>query len=445
MMSMQCVESYQILQRGGDGFADVPLCGALPADCAADARVFARAVREDDNSAAVPWQPCETKEGRWRASLRVPEGGLYRLEACAQADGAPFEWCPRIFIARHVGVGDLYLLTGQSNMAGYGRDAAYDPPCLGVHLYANNGRWDVAAHPLNDSVGTIYPENAEYTSGVSPALAFAKALLRRLGVPIGLVQASLGGSPLSAWHPEEDGTLYRAMLRRLDVVGPVRGVLWYQGCTDAMENLGEGYLGRFARMAELWRERLGPVPFLTVQLNGRAHGPENAEAEDRQWGLVREAQRQAARRLPAVFVVPTADLAIGDGIHNTAPSNIAIGERLAAEALRGVYGKGGFRAPDVRDVRRAGEDAVLVRFEDGRGVRAQDPTAQGFDVEDADGLAPCVSAETRPDGILLRTARPFSSPARFHALWRCVSAGYFPRDREGLPMLACCGAPVEEA
>ena len=101
-----------------------------------------------------------------------------------------------------------------------------------MHLYGNNGCWSVAAHPLNDSVDTIYPENAEHASNTSPALSFARMLRRRLGVPVGLVQASLGGSPLSRWHPEETGDLYRAMLRRLDAVGQVGGVLWYQGCTD---------------------------------------------------------------------------------------------------------------------------------------------------------------------------------------------------------------------
>lgn len=443
-VNMKCVEDYQILQRNACGRASVPLSGSLPENFTDESAVFARVLREDDNSVVASWQPCEIAGQQWHTAFDLPEGGLYRLEACCRSDNADLEWCPRICIVRHVGVGDLYLLTGQSNMAGYGRDAAYDPPCLGVHLYANHGHWELAAHPLNDSVGTIYPENAEYTSGVSPALSFAKTLYRRLNVPIGLVQASLGGSPLSAWHPEEDGVLYRAMLRRLDVVGDVKGVVWYQGCADAIDGLAESYLSRFTRMVELWRGQIGPVPFLTAQLGGKVHWTDQYEEEDRQWGRIREAQRQAARRIPNVFVVPVMDLTVGDGIHNTSPSNVAIGERLAAAALCGIYHLGGYLAPDIADVRRETEDKLRIRFEGDCSVFAQDPTARGFDVEDAEGLIPCIAAETRGDGILLTTARPFASPARLHALWRCVSDGYFPRDRAGLPMLGCYGVEIEE-
>lgn len=55
----------------------------------------------------------------------------------------------------HLGIGDLFVITGQSNSAGYGKDPIFDPPELGIHLLKNNGRWDMASHPFNDSTATI--------------------------------------------------------------------------------------------------------------------------------------------------------------------------------------------------------------------------------------------------------------------------------------------------
>lgn len=132
----------------------------------------------------------------WSSRLRLPEGGLYRVEACMHKENARCDWSPRIRCVRHIGVGDLYLITGQSNMAGYGKDVAYDPPCLGVHLYANNGKWDIASHLLNDSVDTIYPENKDTKSYTSPALSFGRRLKQEPYLEQGNAVTDTGDDPL---------------------------------------------------------------------------------------------------------------------------------------------------------------------------------------------------------------------------------------------------------
>ena len=71
-------------------------------------------------------------------------------------------------------------MAGQSNMSGYGRDFAIDKPTLGVHLYANSGIWDIATHPLNDGLNTIYPENYEASNGTCPGLSFARVRYSRI-------------------------------------------------------------------------------------------------------------------------------------------------------------------------------------------------------------------------------------------------------------------------
>ena len=138
---------------------------------------------------------------------------------------------------------------------------------------------------MNEKTDTAHPENAElFLPGQSPWLAFALALKRELGYPIGLIQTSVGGSPLSAWNPEENGILFRNMIRTVSMCGGrVKGVLWYQGETDAGgETETAGYLERFAGFVSAVRREMNAplLPFFTVQLNkflsctdqiGRAH------------------------------------------------------------------------------------------------------------------------------------------------------------------------------
>lgn len=440
---------YRIYQRNGEGYAEVLVAGRLPDAADESAVVRTRVCREEDNLMVVPWTKGERSGSEWRVTLCIPQGGLYRIETSVGAEGNAPEWCERIQNVCHVGVGELFMLTGQSNMAGYGRDMAYDPPQLGVHLYGNNGKWSIATHPLNDSVDTIYPENKETTSGTSPALAFARRVWQTLHVPVGLVQASLGGSPLSRWDMADEGDLSRAMLRRLEATGAVGAILWYQGCTDTdrMET-ATSYLERFERTVRLWREKMGNVPVVTVQLSRWTNeNPTSQTARpeaDVEWGILREAQRQAARRIPGVYVVPAIDLANTDGIHNSSGSNVILGERMAMIYLHGEKGMPGMFAPDVEKVVRVDDMHLFVQMSDGSDVVTMDNSAKGMDAEDEDGLIPCVKAEARDGGLLLSLSRACAKRVRLHMLWRTTPPAFQPRGRHGLPMLSCYGVEAVE-
>lgn len=434
---------FAVFQRGADNTAQVPFSGALASPAKESQSVYVRATREDDQLPVTQWQRAQLgADGQsWSAALTLPAGGPYRLEAVMRDGENALEWSPRIKNTCHVCVGELWLLAGQSNMAGYGRDVAYDPPELGVHLFGNDGAWKLAAHPLNDSVGTIYPENAEYASSTSPALAFGRALKHRLGVPVGLIQASLGGSPLSSWHPEENGYLSRAMLRRIERTGKVGGVLWYQGCSDTDTDDAAGrYLERFARTVEFWRETLGDVPVATVQLNRHVSA---AKERDRRWGLVREAQRLAERAIPRVVTVPANDLTLTDGIHNSSAANVVIGERLANAVLARFYDLPGQTAPNPLRAEYVDETTLRLVFEEGRNVGAMDARGEGMNIEDADGMIDCTAAWAQGNTLLIRTARPYALPAKYHAFWSSNPSAIVPREMHGMPMLSCYGMDIQ--
>jgi len=87
--------------------------------------------------------------------------------------------------------------------------------------------------------------------------------------------------------------LYHNMVRTVQCAGGrVRGILWYQGESDATGGPAETYLQRFGAAVAAWRDALGDpqLPILTVQLN-RYYTPPTEDLE-RAWPMLREAQRQ---------------------------------------------------------------------------------------------------------------------------------------------------------
>lgn len=362
------IEDWQILQRE-QGAAVVCFKGKYRAPEAAiemgvkTAVPKIRVMSEEDNHSVIGWTECEytctegTYGGEWSAVLTIPEGGLYRVETGlhTQSTNPELFWIFRGDVRLHIGVGDLFIVAGQSNSAGYAKDSAFDPPSPMVHLYRNRRKWDLACHPINESTDACDDPNAELgVSGVSPYLSFGKRFSDISHVPVGLINTALGGSPIRRWLPNQEGDLYRNMIDKVKSCGTkAAGVLWYQGCsdTDTME-LAASYEENFSRLVEETRKDLGiEIPFFTFQLNRFVDG-----ALDEAWGIVREAQRKAARELEGVYVLSTTNLGMSDGIHNNAHANAVLGERMARLAGQVLLGTEEFMAPDL-------ESAV---YEEGR-------------------------------------------------------------------------------
>lgn len=450
-------QDWQICQQRG-GSADIALSGewSLPEGKEFIA-VYARVVREDAGDVVIPWVKgvCH-HESKWDVTLRsVPAGGLYRIETVLSYHGMPYgtvEFGYRGDMRHHIGVGDLYMIAGQSNASGRGREPIYDPPEPGVHLLRNSGRWDMATHPLNDSTDTISEANREpMNPGHSPWLHFAKLLKRELGYPVGLLQSSLGGAPLSDWDPEE-GALYKCML---DVImgqcGAVRGILWFQGCTDALlgEESSDSYLSRFGRMVLRLRQDLGDgrLPFLTVQLNKYAQN--HTPLMDICWGKVREAQRQAAHVIPGVYVVPSTDCMLADCVHIAPAGNIVIGERLARAALAGLYGRNSlWRAPEIARATSEGDRLTLAFDNVSLQLYANDlyPGELPFAVADECGRVGIAGYGLgAPNEIVLTLCRELRGNAVVHGAFE-QNAGWFPPTDRGsfLPMLSFYGMNIEK-
>ncbi|NUP99575.1 MAG: sialate O-acetylesterase, partial [Armatimonadetes bacterium] len=333
---------WQLLQQSAAGVVGFDLAGVYRC-VAADLRVEARLVHQDDGRpvAGHDWSAAELEpDARWRLRWpAVPAGGLYRLETRVWRDGVADIRPTRGDFVHHLGVGDLWVIAGQSNASGTGLGSAADPPTLGVHLFGNDEVWKLATHPLEDATRTLHPVTVHGVfQGHAPWLAFGRRLQQRLGYPIGLIPTALGGSPLAMWQPDRQGVLFDNMLAMVQAAGGrVRGLVWYQGESDCQPGSCEDYAARFAGFVAAVREALGvpDLPILTAQLS-RFTGPTTA-SQERCWSLLREAQRQAAQA-SNVSLVPAIDLPLSDEIHVSTAGNVQLGERFAQTALRVVHG-----------------------------------------------------------------------------------------------------------
>jgi len=129
--------------------------------------------------------------------------------------------------------------------------------------------------------------------------------------------------------------LYNAMIHPLQRAS-IRGVLWYQGESNAEPGDALAYRAQFATMIRDWRAGWGAaeLPFLWVQLaNFMAAQPQPADSD---WALLRESQ-SAALALPATGQAVAIDIGEAADIH---PRNKQeVGRRLALAARKVAYGE----------------------------------------------------------------------------------------------------------
>ncbi|MFO7821304.1 MAG: sialate O-acetylesterase [Lentisphaeria bacterium] len=356
------LNDWQILQQNENGVASITLRGTWWTVARRKSpQVLVRIVNEDGFSAISrthDWTAAETridkslegedagKRGKWELTLRdIPCGGPYRVETSINSAEDALEWRRVGDTIHFLGVGDIWLIAGQSNAEGYGRNPVNDPPEIGIHQLSVNGKWELAVHA-----------NRHH-----PWLAFAKNLRKELGYPIGLIPTAVGGSPVSRWDPQQDGDLFENMEARVKAAGgKLKGALWYQGESDTGPDDFPQYKTRFSHFLRGLRDLTGQpqLPIITVQLNRHL----NAE-KGRDWDAIREAQRQLSHELDNVFIISCFESVLCDGVHNGSLGNLLIAQRTADTALGGIYGKDiAFRHPECAEALQVEDKIIQLRF-----------------------------------------------------------------------------------
>eukprot|EP00271_Cylindrocystis_brebissonii_P009696 TRINITY_DN2479_c0_g1_i2.p1 TRINITY_DN2479_c0_g1~~TRINITY_DN2479_c0_g1_i2.p1 ORF type:complete len:252 (+),score=22.47 TRINITY_DN2479_c0_g1_i2:113-868(+) len=241
---------------------------------------------------------------------------------------------------------DIFILSGQSNMAGRGGvtnhewDGVVPPECAHERgtILRLNGRmeWEEAHEPLHEGI------DVGKVCGVGPGLVFAAEVRQRYmelaSCPpperIGLIPCARGGTTIHEW--DREGPLYNAMVERtragLQGGATLRALLWYQGESDSSRpEQAEAYQRRMEALVSNLRTDLQHPDLPVIQV-----GVVTGDLPTTQFlPVLREAQR--AVRLPGLFYVDAFGLTLQvDRLHLNTASQVQLGKQLAVKYLHDV-------------------------------------------------------------------------------------------------------------
>lgn len=244
----------------------------------------------------------------------------------------------------------------------------------------------------------------------STAYFFARELHRQLNVPIGIIDASWGGTPAEAWTPvaglKELGytsevkraltlpqkpdekipaRLYQGMIHPLRKL-KIRGAIWYQGEGNA--GRADKYQALFTTMISQWRAAFNDdFSFYFVQIAPFNYRGTNA-------AYLREAQLKSLS-LPKTGMAVTMDIGNSTDIH---PKNKQeVGRRLALWALAKDYGRQVVYSGPLYKLVEFRDGAARVTFDFAAGLATRDGKAPShFELAGADKRF--LPAEARIEG-----------------------------------------------
>jgi sialate O-acetylesterase len=297
----------------------------------------------------------------WKTSLKTPAaGGPYTITIKASNE----------IVIKDILIGEVWICSGQSNMQWSVNNGAADAKEEMPKANFSNIRFfqiapSAADFPQVHGEGewkACTPETMKSFSAVG--YFFGKKLHTELSVPIGLINASWGGTPAEVWTPKEKvegdpelkasadqlkdyqwwpkepGVVYNGMIRPL-VPFAIAGAIWYQGegntiAPTTYEKLMKAMIGS-------WRSDFGKeFPFYYVQIAPYTYGRTYEGA------LIRE-QQSKLLEVPRTGMVIITDAV--DDITNIHPKfKKPVGDRLAAYALAEVYKRPilGYQSPVYR-------------------------------------------------------------------------------------------------
>lgn len=286
---------YQVTQRQTRSEGRLTIAGVRK-----DASGTQLEVRLLDAQGKGEWRQLEAgSDDAFSGTIIAPAGGWYRCEARLTKDGKAVAETS----VAHVGIGEIFLVAGQSNSANHGEEK--QKVKSGLVSSFDRLNW----HPADD------PQRGASGTGGSFMPPLGDALAAKFGVPIGFIPIGIGATSVREWLPvgipfpapptlvyrvtkrpdgrwESNGVAYGTLVSRLKQFGPhgFRAVLWHQGESDANQkdatrtlpgNLYQEHLTRIihdSRVAAGW-----DVPWFVAQVSYHVPGDE-ASAD------IREAQ-----------------------------------------------------------------------------------------------------------------------------------------------------------
>ena len=397
--------------------------------------------------------------GRWSVYLKPGSAGG-PFELTVKGRGANGE-ADQTLTLTDVLVGDVWVASGQSNMEFAMRQAETadkdlphaDNPRIRLMMVGKKA----SEFPLDDVDSSGWamstPETARDFSAVG--WYFAREIEQREHVPVGVIDATWGGTvadtwtrmealgadaalapvfvqwgrmtekesdallrdkdgqrqraeakaagrpePQFPWHPQllswGPGLLWNGMIAPLTPL-PIRGVIWYQGESNSALARAPLYERVFSTMIEDWRHEwgVGDFPFLFVQISNF----KSNDTED--WAELREQQlKTLALRNTAMAV--TIDIGTPDNVHP--PDKVDVGLRLALGARALSYGETlEYSGPIFRQAAPEGNSMRVWFDHHAKGLAAKGGELTGFEVAGADGKFVAATATIDGDTVVVRS------------------------------------------
>jgi sialate O-acetylesterase len=385
--------------------------------------------------------------GKWQTTITTTKaGGPYKLTFKAS----------NTIDVNNILFGEVWLASGQSNMEFFVGKTP-NPSYTGIHNYAEVIK--DAEHPyirqidvpnkVTDSPQTdfkgVWKLCTSKTIDTFSAVAyfFAREINKATGFPVGIINATWGGTPVESWtkkevlqndadfvpileryqkaievfpaenekykaafakwredtsktkgaaprgpmgptHNHSPAKLYNGMIAPVQPY-TVKGFIWYQGESNA--DRAYQYRKLFPAMIANWRSdwQNEKLPFYFVQIS--PHRSQNAE--------IRDAQLHVYRNVPYTGMAVTTDN--GDSLDIHPRNKELVGKRLSLWALRNEYGKKDIitSGPLYKGMNVEG-DKIRISFDFDKGLMAKDGELKEFSIAAEDQVF--VPAQAKIEG-----------------------------------------------
>ncbi|MDA1262287.1 MAG: hypothetical protein O3B75_05270 [Planctomycetota bacterium] len=236
-------------------------------------------------------------------------------------------------------------------------------------------------------------------------------------------------------EPHEPAAIFNAMMAPC-IAYPARGVLWYQGESNAGEPAK--YAQLLPLLIQSWREKSGnpDLAWGVVQLAGFMPFIESEPAQGA-WALLRQAQLDGVKAAGNAGLASAIDLGDAADIHPKRKREVA--DRLAAWARNTVYGEKSvaWQGPEIAKAARENGSKVRLRFVHADGLHATSGEPGGFALAGVDGKfvwAKAMIMDGGRDGIVL-SAPGVADPVEVVYAWQNNPEHANIVNRAEIPML----------
>ncbi|MDP6905845.1 MAG: sialate O-acetylesterase [Candidatus Thalassarchaeaceae archaeon] len=248
MFSIESPDSHQIVQRDDYNWGTFPVHGST----LYTADLIEGRYTPLDNGTPSEWNFVSTPIGfNFYGTLDVPVG-WHRLDLRFINDGVFVD----SIIIEPVGVGEVFIISGQSNSANFG-EYPLTPTDTRVSTWGPEG-WRFGHDPQPGATGN---------SG-SPWPVVGDLLTSRYDVPVGFLSVGYGGTQVDRWVPSANDLFYR-ITDALDAVQPsgARAILWHQGESNAGGTSTEDYAEMLSAVVLGSRNHIGDeIPWLVARV-----------------------------------------------------------------------------------------------------------------------------------------------------------------------------------